>query len=74
MPRIGIAFVLYLALGGIAVASLKGDFRTAVLIFLGGLAAKTWIGYKKQSGTGVGSEEGTTPDGVERKIPEASEK
>lgn len=74
MSRIGIAFILYLALGGIAVASLKGDFRTAVLIFLGGLAAKTWIGHMKASGTGIGPSEGTTPEGLGRESLEASEK
>lgn len=74
MSRIGTAFLLYLALGGIGVATLKGDFRTAVLVFLGGLAVKTWIGHMKRSGTGVGPIEGTASDGVAREILEDSEK
>jgi len=40
------------ALGGLALGAalvLRGDVRTVILIFLGGLAAKSWIAYKKET-------------------------
>ncbi len=40
------------ALGVLAVGAalvLRGDVRTVVLIFLAGLAVKSWIAYKKET-------------------------
>ena len=40
------------ALGGLAAGAalvLRGDVRTVVLIFLAGLAVKSWIAYKKET-------------------------
>lgn len=46
---------LYAALGAMgalglgAALVLRGDVRTVVLIFLAGLAVKSWIAYKKET-------------------------
>jgi hypothetical protein len=46
---------LYTALGALgtlglgAALVLRGDARTIVLIFLAGLAVKSWIAYKKET-------------------------
>lgn len=40
------------ALGGLALGAalvLRGEVRTVVLIFLAGLAVKSWIAYKKET-------------------------
>jgi len=64
MSRIHVAFILYIALAAIAGSSLRGDFRTAVLVLLAGLALKTWIGHRKQLTEGIGPTNGTTPPGT----------
>lgn len=56
MSRNYIPFLLYLILAVIAVASLRADFRLAVLALLGGLAFKTWIGQRKERGADAGPE------------------
>ena len=45
MSRIHWAFLCYLVLAAIAGSSLSGDVRLVVLILLGGMATKTWVGY-----------------------------
>lgn len=48
MSRIHWAFLCYLVLAAIAGSSLTGDVRMVVLILLGGLALKTWIGHLRE--------------------------
>jgi hypothetical protein len=45
MSRLHWAFLCYLVLAAISGSSLSGDVRTVVLILLGGMALKTWIGH-----------------------------
>lgn len=61
------AFFLYLVLGAIAVATLRGDYRTGTLILLGALAAKTWVGHQKQMSNVPDSEGGSIVDPDSRK-------
>jgi len=56
MSRIYVPFVLYLALALIAASILRAEILLAVLILLGGLAIKTWVGQQKDRGTSRGSE------------------
>ena len=42
-PRLYSAFAAYGAIAVLALFTLRGQFRIAVLILLGGLALKTWI-------------------------------
>ncbi|MBI2686817.1 MAG: hypothetical protein HYX27_10910 [Acidobacteria bacterium] len=73
MSRIHLAVLCYLALAAIAMWSLRGDFRLAVLIFLGGLALKTWIAHRKQLGTALGRNSSTMqsqPVEIDAEIPE----
>jgi len=47
MPsRLYYAFAAYAAIALLAGFTLKGQFRIAVLILLGGLAVRTWIASK----------------------------
>jgi hypothetical protein len=48
MLRIHWAFVCYLVLAAIGGSSLTGDVRLVVLILLGGLALKTWVGHLRE--------------------------
>ena len=73
MSRIHVAFVLYIALAGIAGSSLRGDFRLAVWILLAGLALKTWIGHKKEEGTGVGPNDSTMGGATSGEPPQTKE-
>ena len=66
MSRTHLPFVLYIVLAVIASSSLRGDFLVAVLILLGGLAVKTWIGQQKQRGTVLGPEGSTTDPEIPR--------
>jgi hypothetical protein len=59
MRRTYVPFLLYLALAGIGGLLLRGQFLGAVLIFLGGLAVKTWVGQRKQQGTSLDPDGGT---------------
>jgi hypothetical protein len=61
MSRIQAAFLCYLVLGAIAIYSLRGDYRLAVLILLGGLAIKTYIAHLRKRGTGIGPDLSTMP-------------
>jgi hypothetical protein len=46
--RLDAALVCYVVLAAAAVAALDGPFRLVILIFLGGLAVKSWVAYKKE--------------------------
>ena len=46
--RLDSALVCYGVLAATAVAALDGPFRLVILIFLGGLAVKSWVAYKKE--------------------------
>jgi len=48
-PRFLTAMVCYVVLALLAVYTLERIPRTIVLIFLAGLAVKTWIATKRQS-------------------------
>ncbi len=61
MSRIHWAFICYLVLAAISGSSLTGDVRTVVLILLGGLALKTWIGHLREQAARQQSE--ATPEG-----------
>jgi hypothetical protein len=41
--KLYLAMVCYIMLGSLAWFTLDGSFRLATLIFLGGLAVKTWL-------------------------------
>lgn len=43
MSKFAIAMTIYTVLAAIAMVGLDGKVRLVVLIFLGGLAVKTWI-------------------------------
>ena len=59
MPRIYFPYLLYLALAAIAGVLLRGEFLLPVLILLGGLAIKTWVGQQRQRSTALGSDGST---------------
>ena len=46
-PRLYYAFAAYTAIAVLAGFTLRGEFRIAVWILLGGLAVRTWIAGKK---------------------------
>lgn len=59
MLSAGTAFILYLAIAAAGVAFLDGKFRTILLIFLGGLAVKTWVARLRQKAAVMVESEGT---------------
>lgn len=59
MLSAGTAFILYLAIAAAGVALLDGKFRTILLIFVGGLALKTWVARLRQKAEVMGETEGT---------------
>lgn len=61
MSRIHWAFICYLVLAAIAGSSLSGDVRMVVLILLGGMALKTWIGHLREQAARQQAE--ATPEG-----------
>gem|GEM_PF-1098909 len=42
------SLICYAALAALALGLLRGPFLTVILIFLGGLAVKSWVAYKKE--------------------------
>jgi hypothetical protein len=73
MSPLQVAFACYLVLAVIAVAILRGDFRIVVLILLGGLAIKTYIGHLKDAGTRLGSRGSTMEADSSEASPETKE-
>ena len=74
MSRIHVAFLLYLVLAATAGSSLRGDFRLAVLVFLGGLAIKTWISEQKRRGTDLSKPDSTMDEPASEDSGETQEK
>jgi hypothetical protein len=60
MSRTYLPYLLYLALAVAGAVLLRGDLRLVFLVFIGGLALKTWIGHLRRYQEIDDSREGTT--------------
>ncbi len=63
MLSAGTAFILYLAIAAAGVALLEGKFRLILLVFVGGLALRTWVAELRRKAEVMGETEGTREAG-----------